>query len=889
MKLPFGKQRDRELDEEIRSHFDMAVRERIERGESPEEAQRAVRREFGNEGLVRETTRAMWGWIWLENLFVDFRYGWRMLRKSPGFTIAAIITLALGIGANTAIFSVVDAVMLRPLPVKNSAQLVDVDNQLRQKALFLTDVSLSYPEYQDLVRQSTSFSSLLAYDPSLFALEREGGSQIVPGVVVTGNYFSTLGVPAVLGRTFDAAEVARAGGSGVAVISYAFWQRQFGGKPDVLGETIDLNGHPFSVIGVAPESLDGMMLLPNPQIWVPLTEESARELAHVSLHDRSDTAMWVVGRLRPGVGMAQAQAEMSTIAARLASEYPKTDKDLTIALLSANRVRFFPGLDRTLGAASLVLMALVGMVLLIACANVAAMALARATSRRREVAVRMAVGAGRWRLIRQLLTESLILALAGGAAAVALATVVNGGLARVISALPVVSELNLRLGLRVDYRVMLFALLVVALATALFGLAPALEASSTSPSEALKEEGRSNTGSVRKRRLLSALVVAQVALSLVLLICAGLSLRSVFNAGRVPPGFDPHGVVTAQFLPNVVGYTPAQSTAFYDALLRRVRTLPGVTDASYATELPLTFGNSLTNAIPADRAASLPENQWPLIDYSAVGPSYFHTLRVPILRGRAFTERDTSTTPRVAIVNQAFAQRFWPGQVAIGKDIRTAGDKNRDLEVVGIAATGKYITLGENPRPFFYVCIRQTNKTNRSLIVRSAGPSAALLESIRQIAGQLGPTVPMPELETMTQATAPALLLPKLGADFFGLLGLLGLALACAGIYGVTSYSVNERTHEIGIRLALGAERGDVARLILRRSLGLTFLGVLFGLAGAFAATRVLSSILYGISATDPLTFAGVPLVPILIAALACAVPVRRAMRVDPTVALKYE
>jgi predicted permease len=819
----------------------------------------------------------------------DLRYGIRVLLKSPGFTIVAVITLALGIGANTAIFSVVDAVLLRPLPVPHSEQLVDVYNELKQKILFIKDIPPSYPEYQDVARQNTTFSGLIAYRPDLTALEEQSGSQLVPGMLVTGNYFDVLGVHAILGHTFSAADVARPGEADVAVISHSLWQQHFGGDPGILGKTINLNGQLFTVTGVAPPNFNGLVIAPTPQIWVPLTEELSQKFSHSSLQDRKGASVWVVGRLKWGATRAQAQAEMSTIADRLARQYPKADDNHTITLFPANRVRILPDLDRTLYGASLVLMAVVGLVLMIACANVAAMSLARATGRRKEVAVRMAVGAGRWRLMRQLLTESLVLSLVGGAAAVGMTVFMNREIVRSLSALPLVSELNLTLGLRIDYRVLVYTLLVVVVTTALFGMAPALEASSTSPSDVLKEEG-GVSGGTNKRRLLNSLVVAQVAFSLILLVCAGLSVRSVLNAYRVHPGFDPHGVVTAQFVPSVIGYKPVQGSAFYDKLIQQVKTLPGVTDAGFTNLLPLTFSINITGVIQADKAASMPEKQWPQIDTSAVGPGYFRTLRIPVLRGRAFTDQDTATQTRVAIVNQALAERFWPGEDPIGKHVRTGKDAVKDdYEIVGVVATGKYRTLGEGPRPFLYRCLLQVSNISRTLLVRSSAPSPGLLTSVRQIARQIDPRVPVLEVETMSKATGPALLLPRLGADFFGLAGLLGLVLACVGIYGVISYSVNQRTHEIGIRVALGAQRRDVARLILGRSLGLTLLGVGIGIAGAFAVTRVLSDILYGISATDPVTFVGVPMLLLLVALAACYVPVRRAMRVDPMVALRYE
>jgi predicted permease len=820
----------------------------------------------------------------VETLLQDFRFGLRMLRKSPGFTAVAVLILALGIGANTAIFSVVDAVLLRPLPVPHSEQLVEVYSGLPLQLLFIRDFPLSHPEYQDLARQNISFSGLLAYHADLFALERESSGQLVPGMLVTGNYFNVLGVKAVLGRTFDAAEVAEPRGYSVAVISHSLWQEQFGSNPNVLGKTIDLNGQLFTVIGIAPASFNGLVIAPTPQIWIPLTPESYQTIDHAKLEDRGESNFWVVGRLKSGQTIQQAQAEISTIAARLAAQYPETEKDHTFRLYPANQVRILPGIDKMLYGASAVLMGVVGLILLIACINMAAMSLAGAASRRKEIAVRLAVGAGRRRLIRQLLTESLLFALAGGAAAVAITMPVNGEIVRALNALPLVSELNLTLGLRVDYRVLVFTLLVVTAATALFGLAPALEASRTTAAEALKDE--SSAGSERRHRLLSALVVAQVAVSLVLLVCAGLLLRSVFNAYRVDPGFQPQGVVAATLAPEIIGYKPAQAIAFRDTVMRKMKQLPGVASAGFADALPLMFSMSTTNVIPSDEAASLPEKQWPQIDTTEVGPGYFRTMGIPILRGRGFLETDTATAPLVAVINRAFAQHFWPGQDPIGKQLII---KKKQYEVVGVVATGKYRTLGEKPRPFVYRSVVQMSGSSRMLVVRTSGSTGALITSIREIARQIDSKVPVLEVETLTQATAPALLLPKLGADFFGLAGLLGLVLACAGIYGVMAYSVSQRTHEIGICMALGAQGRDVARLVLGRSLLLTLAGVGIGLGIALVVTRVLSDILYGISATDPVTFVAVPALFVLVALAASYIPARRAMRVDPMVALRHE
>jgi predicted permease len=895
--------REAEITEELAQHLEDRFQELVSRGATEDQAQRTALAELSDEDLLTKGLRQVeqeaprkpivlgsGGHNFLSSLWQDVRYSFRQLRRNPGFAAVAILTLALGIGANTAIFSVVDAVLLRPLPVQHSQQLVDVYNEIPQKILFIRDVPLSYPEYEDLVRQSTCFSGLAAYYADTFALERQSGSWLVPGMLVTGNYFDTLGVGAVLGRTFDSAGVAKPGGYAVAVISHSLWERQFGGNRNVLGKTIELNGNLFTVIGVAPASFNGLAPVAAPQIWVPLTQESWHVMVRWSLENRGANSVQVVGRLRPGRTIQQAQTEMSTIASRLAAQYPKTDKGHTIQLFPANQVRILPGeVDKTLYRASAVLMAVVGLVLLIACTNVAAMSLARAASRRKEIAVRAALGAGRWRLTRQLLTESLLLALGGGAAAVVMTRVANGEFVRALNALPLPAELNVTLGLHVDYRVLIFTMLAVALATMLFGLAPALQASRTTAADVLKEEGRGGSG--RRHRLLSALVVAQVAASLVLLVCAGLSLRSVFNAYRINPGFQPRGVVTAQFAPNVVGYNASQAATFYDTLGRRVKRLPGVTSAAFSDNLlPLTLRGLRrpTNVTPSAMAASLPEKQWPLVDRSQVGPGYFRTMGIPILRGREFLKTDTAKAPRVAVVNQALARNFWPGQDPIGKRL-DIGDIKKEWEVVGVVATAKYVTLGEKPRPLVYLSILQTGNSSRSIVVRTSGATTPLAASIRRISRQIDPKVPVLDVETLSQAMAPALLLPKLGVDFFGLAGLLGLVLACVGIYGVIAYSVSQRTHEIGIRIALGAQKRDVARMILSRSLLLTLAGVGIGLGLALAVTRVLADILYGISATDPVTFIGVPVLLVLVALLASYVPARRATRVDPVVALRNE
>jgi putative ABC transport system permease protein len=538
-------------------------------------------------------------------------------------------------------------------------------------------------------------------------------------------------------------------------------------------------------------------------------------------------------------------------------------------------------------AASYILMGLVGLVLLIACANLAGMLLARAAGRTKEIAVRMALGAGRPRLIRQMLTESLLLSLLGGLCALLLTVAFNRALTRLLESIDLPFPIHIALGLDVNARVLGYTIAVVIGTTLLFGLIPALRASRNNIQSAMNEQGRSSTGSRKKHRTLNVLVVSQIAISLLLLICAGLSFRSLRNAYRVSPGFDPSGVATATFMPSMNGYTPAQINAFYKQLGDRLRPLPGVSSLSFAGSLPLNLVIQVSACAPQGQD-SQPLEKWPHLDRSAVGPNYFATMRIPMLQGREFVEQDDAAAPPVVIVNEAAAKQFWPGQNPIGQKVRLGGE-DKYSEVVGVARDGKYRTLGESQRAFVYRALTQSDNADHILIVRIAGDPRPVMGDIREIARRLDAKIPMLRLQTLEERTATSLLLPRTGAALFGLFGLLGLVLASVGLYGVIAYTASQRTHEIGIRMALGARPRQILALIIRQGLALAVFGIVIGLAGALAATRVLSVILYGVSAQDPVTFAGISLVLIFIAILACYVPARRAMSVDPMVALRYE
>jgi len=831
----------------------------------------------------------------METFWQDVKFGLRMLVKNPGFTVVAVLTLALGIGLNTAAFSLVNAVLFRPLPVTAPGELVYVYTQLPKQPIILTHQPNAYPDYLDFRDQTRSFQSLAGYAMTQVALDQGDETSMVFGEMVSGNYFATLGLQPAVGRLLAEEDDRQRGANPVMVISHAAWQRRFGGDPSVMGRTVRLNGTPMTVIGVAPPGFYGMLRGIGSELWLPITMSSAlRASPNVNLSepgqgDRLDNRgrrwVWMIGRLRPGVTPQQADAEVRTIGEQLRAAYPESNEPRAYATLPAAKVSLLPGLDTYLSGTSAVLMGVVGLLLLIACANVASMLLARAAARRREIAMRLTLGASRPRLIRQLLVESLLLALLGGLPAIALAYASNAGLVRFASILPLPFQVALELAL--DTRVLLFTLAAAALTAVVFGLAPALAATRADLVTALKEEAGASIGGGSRARLRSALVVAQVALSLVLLVIAGLSLRSLQNAHRIDPGFDPNGVVVASVAPSTQGYSREQADAFFKSFTDRLRAVPGVEQVTTATNLPLTFdinsdGAAIPGHIPAHR------EEWAEVDTSSIGPGYFATMGIPLVRGREFTERDRTGEPRVAVVNEAFAGHFWPGQDPMGRTFQIL-DQEEPFQVVGVARDGKYRTLGEDPRMFFYQSLGQNPAGQRIVVARTRGSVAPSLVAMRQVGRELDAKVPVTDIETLDVATSGTLLVPRMGAVLFGMFGVLGMVLAAVGLYGVIAYAVSQRTREIGIRVALGAQRGDILRLVVRQGLLLTAAGIALGVAAALAVTQVLTAFLYGINARDPLTFGGVALLLGTVALLACFIPARRAARVEPMVALRYE
>ena len=822
----------------------------------------------------------------------DVVFALRKLSGSPGFTILAVLTLALGIGLNSSVFSVVNAVLFRPLPVAAPEELVNLYT-IEQTGV-TAHAPMAFPDYLDFAEQSRSFEQMAAYTSSGLLLEHREESDQILGEIVSGNYFDLLGVTTAIGRTFSPEEDRAGDPRFVAVLSHASWQRRFGGDPDIVGQDLRINGQPFTVIGIASPSFFGMLRGISAEVWLPIRTSSAIHAGSISnsgqategldrLDDRARRWHFVVGRLAPGASFEQAASEIETLGARLRQEFAATNEKRFFTSIPTHQVRVWPGLDQALFTASFVVMGVVALVLLIACANLANMLLARAVDRRKEMATRLALGASRGAVVRQLLVESLTLALLGGAGGLVLALVSNS----VIERLPIPLPVNLALGLALDYRVVLFTLGMASVAAVAFGLTPAFEATRTHLSSALLDQSRGSSAGVAKHRLRNALVVGQVALSLVLLICAGLAVRSMGNAHHIDPGFPTEGLIVASLSPQRQGYSEEQTRELYRRLQERLGARADVTAVGFTSHLPLTMNISVSGAA-AEGHDTVPEEEWPVVDTVRVGPEYLGTLGVPILHGRAFNEWDTAEAPRVAVVNETLAAAFWPGESAIGQRLRIEGDEDF-FEVVGVAKDGKYRTLGEAPRSFLYRAMAQDWDGSQAMLVRARGDRQQAMVAVRSLVRELDPKLALGQLATIEEATASALVLPRAGAALFGAFGAIGLILTMIGIYGVVSYLASQRTHEIGIRMAVGAGRSDILRLVMGESAVLTALGIALGAGVAAFVTQALSAILYGISATDAVTFVGVSALLAALALIATLVPALRASRLDPLIALRRD
>ena len=811
----------------------------------------------------------------METLLQDIRFGFRQLVKKPGFAALAIISMALGIGANTSIFSLIDTAVLRPLAVEEPSQLVEVYGTANKGA----DIGIqSYPNYKDYRDRNTVFSGLAVYRVVVASLRVNNTSQRVYGYLVSGNYFDVLGVKPMLGRAFLPEEDKTPESHPVAVIGYSSWQRRFASDPSIIGKTVDFNSRPFTVIGVAPKGFIGTEVCYDPEMYIPIMMAKTIEPNNSFLERRDSNGLFAVGRLKPGVTFAQAQASLEALTAQMAHEY----KELVgRGVRLARPGLFIPDIKNSVFAFAGVLAVVGALVLLLACVNLANLLLARATERRREIAVRLAVGASRARLVRQLLTESIMVSVAGGAAGVLLATFINQS----VRSIRLPTDVALLFDLRTDWRVLTFTL-VLSIATGIvFSLIPALQSSKPQLVPSLKDE--SSMGGFRRSRLRNALVVAQVSLSIVLLISAGLIVRGLQSAQKMRPGFNPENAVALSFDVSLQGYDETRGRAFQQQVLERARALPGVESAALTDYLPLGLNyNDSTIYIEGTEfkgASNLPV----AIPYEST-PGYFDVMGIP-LRGRDFRDDERKKEQRVAIVNETFARKFFGNQDPIGKRFSWRGPTEPFWVIVGVVPPGKYNSLGEDPKPALYTPLYRDYSGSVTVLARTRGDPHALLNALRGEVQKLDPSISVYGMKTLTEHMGTSLFPARMAAIALGSFGVLALILAAVGIYGVMSHVVAGRTREIGLRMALGAQLSDVQKLILKQGMLLAVIGAIIGLAIAFGGARLMKSLLYGVSASDPITFTFVGLLLLGIALLACWIPARRASRIEPMIALRAE
>jgi predicted permease len=814
----------------------------------------------------------------MTSFWQDVRYSLRMMAKAPGFAAIAILTLALGIGANTTIFSWINSALLNPVPGLASPNEVVALTQGKSGDIPL---GFTYPDIEAMRDGQQSFTGITACGFAQMSLTGKGKPERVWGMVASANYFDVLGVRPILGRSFLPAEDEKPGGAPVAVISYRLWQTHFGANPEIVGQAIEINQHPYTIVGVTPAVFQGSQTGVRTEIWVPIMMEAQLLPQGDLLHDHHYFWLLAFGRLKPGVRPEHAQEEMTLLLKREVKNYPEEHKghdSVTVYPLWRNPF----GLNMFLSVLLPMLMTIAGLVLLLACANVANLMLVRSVGRRREIAIRMSLGASRWRLVRQLLVESLILALAGGAVALLITFWTAGTLMKFMPTM----DAPLSLIVSADRAVLLATMVISLLTGVIFGILPALRSSSEAPVAVLKEDTSSASGGLRKARLASGLVVAQISLSLLLLICAGLFIRSFMSAQQINPGFNSHNVLIASYDLFTAGYSQESGAEFDRQLVAKLESLPGIQSVCLSNRVPLGFNGGSTAVKPegyVPQANELMETQDAIIT-----PNYFRTLQIPMVKGRDFSLQDTRSSQRVAIISEAFVNRYWPNQEALGKQL------NSDLThewftVVGVARDSKVNRLNEKPMPFVYLPQYQVYRPEMVVVARTTGDPLAFGKTVEKTIHDLNASLVVFDVTTLELRDQVSSFPQRVAGTFVGAFGLLALVLAAVGIYGVTAYTTRQRTHEIGIRMALGASKEDILRLVLGHGLRLTFVGVGLGLAASFALTRYLGSMLLGVTSTDALTFSSVAILLCAVALFACFIPARRAMRVDPMVALRYE
>ncbi|MFL6276640.1 MAG: ABC transporter permease [Blastocatellia bacterium] len=803
----------------------------------------------------------------MQTLLQDIRYGARMLLKRPGFTLVAVITLALGIGANTTIFSFVNGILLRSLPYPQPERLVALDETALKRGV--TSMGVSFPNFLDWREQNRVFEDVAAYDTVSLALTGSGEPEQIQGAEGSQGLFEILRVSPLLGRTFTAEED-RPNTDTVVILSYGLWQRRFGGEPGIIGQTLIMNSRPRTVIGIMPE---GFRFPEVAEFWVPLA-------LNTQMYTRNDHGLGAIARLKDGMSLEQARAEMNDIAERIEQQNPVTNEGLGVSVTGMH-----DALTGDYRQALVILLSVVGCVLLIACANVANLMLVRATTRQKEVAIRAALGASRWRIVRQLLTESVLLAGLGGALGLLLAV---WGLDLLLAAIPI--KLPFWMKFELDWRVLGFTLGVALLTGLVFGILPALHASRINLNETLKEGGRSSAGAGRQRSR-SLMVVAEIALSLVLLVGAGLMMRSFLRLQHVDAGFNPAGVMTMRInLPQSKYNGGPRRSDYFRQLMERLRAQPGVESAAAISTLPLS-GNNWGRSLTVEGFPILSVGQAPFIQHNVVTPGYFRALGIPILEGRDFTDADTTDGPKITIVDERLARQYWPNESAVGKRIRFGPPEDNEPwhTIVGVVGAVRHERLEATTRNSVYLPHVEVPVGRMYITLRSTSKPESLVEPARAQIHALDPDLPITHVRTMDEVEAQSVWQPRLYTILFGVFAAVALLLAAVGLYGVMAYTVTMRTHEIGLRVALGAQSGDVLKLIAGQGIKLALIGVGSGLIAALLLTRLMATLLFNTSVNDPLIFAGIAVLLTLVALLACYIPARRATKVDPMVALRYE
>ena len=827
----------------------------------------------------------------IEALLADTRFALRWLRKSPGFALVAIASLAIGIGFNTALFTIVDALLFKPLPVAAPERLIDV---FTSDSTGTVDYSTSsYPDYLDLQARNEVFDGLVGYSPMMAAVNLDSRSRLAMGEIVTGNYFQVFGVGAAIGRTILPADDAPAAPR-VAMVSHRYWTRELGSAPDVVGRTVRIRGSAYTIVGVAPTTFNGMVPVLSPELWIPVA--ASLEVEPVGMHDtipsptgttrldrRADRWLFVRGRLKPRMTIAQARAQLDVLMSRIDVENPATNKGRRLSVRATNDVHFHPAADPIVVSIAAALMTVVGLVLLIACANVASMLLARASSRQKEIGIRLAIGASRGRLVRQLLTEAIVLSFAGAVAALLLAWWVASIVASISLPLPI----PLTFDLRVDGRVLAFNLAATAIAALLAGLAPGIQASRRDIAADVRGDAPVSRGALGGWTLRDGLVAGQMAVTALLLVVAALLMRSLAAAQRTNPGFAVNRLAIVSTDTTMLGYTAARSQQFYDQAVAKIAALPGVESVALATRVPLQVNpNRWEIWVPGRHQ---PGDHGDTVEVTTVSPEYFATMGVAIVEGRGFTAGDRLDAPRVAVVNETLARRLWPGQSAIGKVFHTRGGEGPAFQIVGVSADHKVLTLSEPPTPFLHVARAQRPSPYSAIVARTRSDAGALLRDMRGELLALDPNTVFVENQTMESEVDATLLPMRASAWLVTGVGLVAMLLAAIGLYGVIAYSVARRTREIGIRMAIGARPAEVVAMVMRQGLLVAGVGLIVGCMLAAGVTHAMGGVLYGITAADPVSWLVAAGLLLAVSTLANNIPAHRASRVSPTDALRME